>query len=244
MQYLLLESLTKRGTVLTPQKDKEYVLYLDSGTTNLVAKMHTDEEGKAKAFIPTSLKAAWDASSQHSFTVKAGDDDVVSDFIINKAKITLDTATVDGVKNILVTVMKLDKGNWIPAKDVEMKIGVQRLGSILSAGDAETYTTDSTGTAKAEFKKDKIPGDTAGNIILMVKAEDNDQFGNLIIDKKVSWGVPVKIDTDFFNQRTLWSTRFHTPFWLLFMAYSILIGVWGTLIYLVFQIVKIKKLGV
>ena len=52
LQYLLLESLTKRGTVLTPQKDKDYILYLDSGTANLVAKMHTDEEGKAKAFIP------------------------------------------------------------------------------------------------------------------------------------------------------------------------------------------------
>ncbi len=140
--------------------------------------------------------------------------------------------------------MMLANNEWVPAKDVEMKVGVERNGSILSAGDKETYTTDSTGIVSVEFKRDSLPGDIKGNFILAAKVEDNDQFGNLLVEKTVPWGVTLKPDQSFFNQRTLWSTRFKTPLWLLFMAYSIVIGVWGTIIYLALQIVKIKKLGV
>ena len=46
-----------------------------------------------------------------------------------------------------------------------------------------------------------------------------------------------------FDQRKLWATKFRTPLWLLFMAYSIVIGVWGTIIYLVLQIIRIKRIG-
>jgi hypothetical protein len=244
LQYLLLESMLKKGKILTPQNNKTYELYLDSGAENMIAKVQTDENGKAKAFIPPSLKAAWDASPQHTFVVKAGKEEVLSDFSITKAKITLDTVTVDSVRSITASVMKLENKNWVPAKDVEMKIGIQRQGGILTAGDAETYTTDSTGVATVEFKKDSLPGDQNGNIVLAAKVEDNDEFGNLLAEKKVSWGTAGTVDKNFFNQRTLWSTRFRTPVWLLAMAYSIFFSVWGTLIYLVFQLVKIKKLGV
>ena len=80
-------------------------------------------------------------------------------------------------------------------------------------------------------------------IIEPAKLTDNDQFGNILVEKTEAWGVKLKPDENFFKQRTLWSTNSHTPFWLLFMAYFIIIVVWGTIIYLVFQIVKIKKLG-
>lgn len=226
MQYLMLESTLKKGKIFSPQQNKLYDLYLDTGTANLVAKLRTGENGKAKAFIPASLKSVWDAASQHSFTVKEGDDDVVTDFLISKSKINIDTATTGGVKNITVSVMKAEKDKWIPAKDVEMKIGVARQGGILSAGDAATYTTDSTGSVTVEYKKDKLPGDENGNIILAAKAEDNEQLGNLSAEKKVSWGIPVVTDKNFFTQRTLWSTRFKTPYWLLLIAYSI-VSVFG-----------------
>jgi hypothetical protein len=88
-----------------------------------------------------------------------------------------------------------------------------------------------------------LPGDQKGTIVLAARVEDNDQYGNLLVEKTVSWGTALRPENNFFDQRTLWSTRFRTPFWLLFMAYSIFIGVWGTIIYLVWQIVKIKKLA-
>ncbi|MEO8405380.1 MAG: hypothetical protein ABI480_12315 [Chitinophagaceae bacterium] len=124
-----------------------------------------------------------------------------------------------------------------------MKIGIERLGSILSAGDEATYTTDSTGTITVPLTKDSLPGDNKGNYILTALVEDNDELGNMQIEKTVSWGKPSITDNSFFEKRTLWTTRFRTPYWLLFTAYSIVAGVWGTLLYLVFLLFRIRKLG-
>lgn len=244
IQYLVLESNLKKKKIFTPQKNKEYQLYLDSGNAeNVIGKIKTDENGRAKAIIPASLKTAWNASPLHTFIVKEGDEEIISDYSINKAKLTLDTATTEGVRTITASVMKLENNEWTPAKDVEMKIGIERLGGMMSAGDDETYTTDSTGSVTVELKKDSLPGDLKGNYVLAAKVEDDDNFGNLLIEKNVPWGLVSKNDNNFFHLRTLWTTRFRTPYWLLFMAYSIVIGVWSTLVYLVIQIIKIKKLG-
>ncbi|CAN5140543.1 hypothetical protein BH09BAC2_BH09BAC2_16180 [soil metagenome] len=244
MQYLILESTLKKNKIFTPQPGKTYELYLDSSAAgNLIAKVKTDVNGKAKAFIPVTLKTAWDALPKHTFYVMQGDEEIISDYAIIKSKISIDTTTEDSVRKITATVMKLEGTEWVPAKEVEMKLGVQRHGGILSAGEEATYTTDSTGTVTVELNKLKLPGDASGNYRLMARVEDNEELGNLSTEKIVPWGIATKADTGFFDQRSLWSTRFRSPFWLLFMAYSIFLGVWGTLIYLMFQVVKIKKSG-
>ncbi|MBK7225313.1 MAG: hypothetical protein IPH96_07840 [Saprospiraceae bacterium] len=134
------------------------------------------------------------------------------------------------------------ENKWLPADEVEMKLGIKRVGGILPSADEQSYTTDSSGTVVAEFKKDKIPGDENGNIILIAKVEENENFGNLSTEKMVNWGITTQVDSTFFEKRTLWSTRFKTPYWLLTLAYSIAIGIWATLIYLVYLVVKIVKL--
>ena len=244
VQYLLLESSTKKNKIFTPKKNILYKVYLDSfSNSNLIAEVKTNDEGKAKMFIPPSLKTVWDNSSLHTFIVMQGEEEVQSDYSITKARIEIDTSTIDSIKNITVKVLKDDNGKLIAVPDVEMKVGIKRLGGILSGGDEETYTTDSSGLVTLPFTKINMPGDKFGNIVLTAKIEDNEFLGNIIIEKKAAWGVPTIVSDDFFKRRELWSTRFRSPYWLLFMAYAIVIGVYGTLIYLVFQLVKIIKLG-
>jgi hypothetical protein len=250
MQYLVLENFLKTGKKIEPLKNKTFDIFLDSNNAeSFISKAITDNAGKAKAFIPPSLKALWEAAPKHKFIVAASaanknEQEIIKEFEIAKARITLDTATSEeGIKSITVMAEQYTNEEWKAIPDMEMKIGIARLGGILSAGDEETYTTDSTGAVTVELKKDSLPGDLKGNIVLVAKVEDNDQYGNLLVNKTVPWGVSVKSDNTFFDQRTLWSTRFKTPLWLLFMAYSIVIGVWGTIIYLITQIIKIKKLG-
>ena len=245
-QYLVLENLLKTGKKTEPLVNKKFQLFLDSNkATNLISEVTTDKNGKAKSFLPPSLKSSWDASSVHTFlAVASGKEENATELEITKAKIQIDTVVEDTTRNIIVKVSKYENDEWVPANEVEMKVGIARLGGgILSAGDEETYTSDSTGTVRVELTKKNLPGNSIGNIVLVAKAEDNDLYGNLLVEKVVPWGLAVKPDTDFFEKRTLWSTRFKAPIWLLFMAYSIIIAVWGTIIYLVSQIIKIKKLG-
>jgi hypothetical protein len=246
MQYLIVDDKIKKGTKTEPVINRAFQFYLDSvSDQRLIGKTTTDMTGKGKSFIPVSLKEAWDASPNHKFIAVPDDKgtDAANEIEITKAKILIDTSSESGARNMVVRVMKYENNDWLPASDVEIKVGIRRLGGILSAGDEETYTTDSTGTVTVEFKKDSLPGDAAGNIFLAAKVEDNDSYGNLFVERKVPWGIVRNADSNFFDQRKLWSTNFKTPLWLLSMAFFIVGGVWGTIIYLVTRIVKIKKLG-
>lgn len=248
MQYLQVNTKTRVEGKFQPFKSVSVNLYLvnDSGDI-FINKVITDDKGKAKSFLPVQLKSAWDASSVHTFKAiaEAGKDydEATTDLTITRSKIEIDTSTDESSKNITVTVKEFKDNDWQPVKDVDVKIGIARLGGILAAGEEEVYTTDSAGSVTGTLNKDSLPGDEKGNIMLVARVEDNDQLGNLSIDKMVPWGILKKTDNTFFKQRTLWSTRFRSPPWLLFMAYTIIIGVWGTIIYLVLQLFKIRKLG-
>jgi hypothetical protein len=77
---------------------------------------------------------------------------------------------------------------------------------------------------------------------LIARTEDHENLGNLFAEKNVNWGVSPILDNSF-DQRSLWATSSKTPIWLLVLAYSIIAGVRGTLIYLISQLLKIKKMG-
>jgi len=213
---------------------------------NLLGAVKTNNEGRGIVTFPPSVQALWDTATQ--FTI-VGITDASKDYrsisietSAVKAKINIDTVLVDGARNILVTVTKKQGKDWVPAKDIETKITVKRSIGNLSVSDAETYTTDSAGQATVEFKRIGIPGDEKGNITLVAKIEDNEFVGNLSIEKTVPWGSNFINQGIDFNRRTLFATRDKAPWWLLFLAGSIFIGVWTVIIYLVGQIIKIRKL--
>jgi hypothetical protein len=247
LPYLTVNAKSKIDGKFRPVNKAEINLYLDKDSAGkgigLIGKVVTNEKGKAGIDIPVSLEQIWKASPNHTFiavTAKTkGFDETNTEISIAKSKITIDTAED---KNVVATFSEFKGGNWVPVKGVDVKMGIKRMGGDLQIGDEQSYTTDSLGRVKGEFKKIGMPGDKAGNIILVAKVEDNDQYGNLRIEKSAPWGVKFVAKTDFF-QRALWGSQFHSPFWLVFMAYFILITVWGTLIYLVILLVKIKKLG-
>jgi len=246
--YIEVSTKNKKGRKFEPVKGISVNVYLnEAGEKNLLGKTITDFSGTGRVALPASFKATWDSLNEFKFVAvsdsSAGVESLSGDVTIKKAILVIDTTSAEGVRTVTAQ-LKEKKGNeWVAVKEIEMKLGLKRSLGNLSVGDAETYTSDSTGMASAEFKHDSMPGDVKGNLILVARVEDNENYGNLVVEKPVPWGVASKADLKFFDQRTLWSTRFRTPLWLLFIAYSIMIGVWGTIIYLVLQIIKIKKMG-
>lgn len=246
--YVLVQSRLKVGRKFEPVNGIAVKIFLDSvgPGTLMTDKAVTNKYGEAIAAIPPVLKNAWEATTKHKFIAEASGnkdfDGTEAEIEISKAKLFIDTSTADGTKTISVAVKQQEKGNWIPVKDVELKIGVQRMESVLKVGEEDTYTTDSSGEVKTEFKRDSLPGDSKGNLVLVANVEDNDNFGNLKAEIIVPWGASTNpINT--FNERSLFGTRDKTPVWLLLMAYGIIGIVWGTLVYLVALIFKIRKLG-
>jgi len=244
IQFLVVESVLKKGKEITPLQDRVFEIFLNSAEeANLIGRIKTDEKGKAKVFIPPSLKEAWDTLERHTFIVVHGEEEVIGDYMITKSKLTLDTVNDDGVRSIIATLMKMEAGEWVPVQDAELRIGIERLGGMLSVSDEESFVTDESGEVTAELTKLNLPGNNKGNYTLIARVDEHDEVGNIMIKKSVPWGVPVVADSEFFNKRELWSISSRAPFWLIFMAGFILLSVWGTLIYLMVQIFKIRKLG-
>jgi len=246
-QYLKVNAKSKVEGKFQPAAGVEIQLYLNKDSTGkgvgLIGKVITNEKGNAAANIPPALKQTWDLSPNHTFVAVTDKskkfDETNTDISIAKAKITVDT-TDD--KNVTATFTEFKDNKWVPVKGVDIKLGIKRLGGDLLINDDQSYTTDSLGKVKGEFKKIGMPGDEHGNIMLVAKVEDNDQYGNLRVERSEPWGVKFVADNDFFH-RALWASRFNSPVCLVVIAYSILIAVWGTLIYLVFLLIKIRTLG-
>lgn len=245
--YLTVTAKSKVDGKFQPVNGAVVRLYLDKDSTGKplgeIGRVVTGEKGKAAIDIPASLQQLWKAAPNHTFiavTDKTKDfDETNTELAIANARITIDTATD---KNVVATFAEFKNNAWVAVKGVEIKLGIKRLGGDLQIGEEQSYTTDSLGQVKGEFKKLGMPGNKTGSIVLVAKVEDNDQYGNLRIEKSEPWGVKFIANNDFF-QRALWGSQFHSPFWLVFIAYSIVIGVWGTIFYLVFLLIRIKKLG-
>ncbi len=124
----------------------------------------------------------------------------------------------------------------VPAGDVKVLFSVKRYFGNLTLGVAKT---NANGYAAVSFPND-LPGDKSGNAEIIVKFANQDRFGKKEVTKTVNWATVLHVE-NMTEQRAMWGTD--TPLWLLFIYFGITIGVWLGIIYVVFQILKIRKVA-
>jgi hypothetical protein len=244
LQYLKANTKAKINGKFQQVANIHVSFYISSeDPANLLGKAITNQKGIANLFIPPSAKSAWNKSAKQSFLVVSEPtqayDGVHSNFDLTKSRIQIDTLPD---RKITATFSEFKDSAWVAVKGVDMKVTVKRLGGDLNVNETPTYTTDSLGLVNADFKLDKLPGDSAGNLVIIAEVDDNDVYGNLTTEKSVPWGESTKY-VSAFNQRSLFARRGWSPLWLEWMAYSIIVAVWGVLFFLFLQIRKLRKLG-
>lgn len=246
--YLIVETNTKVERRFEPVQGIKVQVYLNEAIPeNLLADIVTNSTGKATVVIPPDKKELWNASHQHTFIGVAEEselfDETTTEIEVTKARLAISTDTTDGAKNVMVLLEELNEdGNWTPVEDVDIKVGIQRLNTVLPVGPDDTYTTDEEGIALAEFTRHNLPGNDDGSLILVANVVDNDMYGSLVLEEAVPWGAIVQHTNDF-DKRSLFATRDKAPYWLLFLSGLIFFTVWGTIAYLVFLLIRIIKLG-
>lgn len=151
----------------------------------------------------------------------------------DEANMKMEFSVEDSVKTFKVTVMAADT----VVKETEVKLYVERLFCLFPVG---TQSTDESGVATFEFPND-IPANLSGRLKVIAKIEDNDNFANTEVSNEVAWGVPRKKVEDL--GRSLAASRGHAPIYLMVFAYAIVIGIWGTMIYVILQLLKIRKIS-
>jgi hypothetical protein len=222
----------------------KFYISTDDHKNNLLGQAVTNGKGEALLVIPASAREQWMKSPNQTFIVISlatkKFEATNGELAVTKAKIQIDTT--EG-KMITAKLVALVDTVWTPIAGVDMIVGVKRLGGILNANETPTYTSDSSGGVIAEYKRDSLPGDEKGNVVLIASVLDNDTYGNLTAEMTAPWGKYYPYVSRF-DDRTLFARRGHSPIWLEVLAYAIVIAVWAIILFLLIQIKNIKKLGV
>ena len=229
---------------LVPNVGIDFYITNDSAKANLLGTATTNDKGEATLLIPPAAKEEWNKAAQQNFVAvsKANNlyDQTKSSATVTTAKLKIDTAAD---RQVTVLLQELKGNTWQAVKGVDVKVCVKRFGGDLNISETQTYPTDSLGSVSAAYKRDSLPGDLQGNLILTAKVEDNDNYGNLSIEKQVPWGNNYSYESNY-ERRTLFARRGHSPIWLELMAYTIVLAVWIILIYLIGLLRRIIKLSV
>jgi mono/diheme cytochrome c family protein len=139
---------------------------------------------------------------------------------------------------ISLLVRAVVKNDTITLKGSEVTLFVKRYFGNLPIGN--TIKTNNDGIASIDFPKN-IPGDKAGNLNLAYRIND-EVYGEIDASKTLKIGIPTDIP-GLTMKRAIWNVEAKAPIWLLLTYFSILAGVWITILYIVFNIYRIKQAG-
>lgn len=217
--------------------------YLVNQSDSLLGKVITDDKGTARLPIDNSLIQPDDDVHIHVFKAAIENSEkfrnATTELEVAEASMEVDFKG-DSVHQVSIRLTTLDSaGNRIPVSGEFVKLYVQRMFSNLPVGDEE-FPTDDAGEVVLGFPDD-IPGDQNGMLRVIVKLENHELFGNLIFEKDVNWGTPVT-ERDIITKGEIWASRANAPMWLVILVNVILVGIWGTIAYIVYQLIKISKI--
>jgi hypothetical protein len=150
------------------------------------------------------------------------------------ATIKLDFIKTDSTKTCQATVTSDGK----PVAGTEIHLYVKRMYSLLPIGKA--VATDSTGVASIDFPKD-LPGDKNNMLTVIAKIESDEHYGSVEAESEVKWGVPLNNEAYPWSDRSLSASREKAPMFLVIASISIILVIWGTICYVIFQLFKIKR---
>lgn len=152
-----------------------------------------------------------------------------------EAKISLTFEKADS----LYVCKALVTSEGIPVSEVPVNLSVKRLFSNLPIGDA--VATDSTGVATFEVPQD-IPSRN-GKLTIFANIVDDENYMNTEASEIVDWGTVVVNDNSYVEDRSISAGRDKAPIYFITVSLLIILLIWGTLVYAVLQVFKIKRLG-
>lgn len=85
----------------------------------------------------------------------------------------------------------------------------------------------------------KIPGDSDGNIQVIVKARKG--YGSAKISERIQAATPT-VRVSAIEGRHLWSNAKNAPLWLIITFNLGMLSIWGSIVYILFGLRKIKRL--
>ena len=151
------------------------------------------------------------------------------------ANISAKIVTQDSINSITATLT--DGSSSEPITEESLNVQVDRLFRALPIGEEFNFT-DENGTILVPIEEG-IPG-VDGILTFEVILNESDDYGTVKAIVKAPIGTPI-VDESTFDDRTMWSPRNKTPLFLLIFPNLLILGMWGLIVYLFFNLYKISK---
>lgn len=139
----------------------------------------------------------------------------------------------------IITTKAADQSG-MPIEDLELYYFVKRTFSLLPIGDPFN-STDENGIIEVKFPND-LPGDTEGNVIIVVKILESDLYNDQTLEVSKNWGIPTVIEDPKTEKRSLWAAAANAPISLIVIVTSMIIAVWYIIFYIIFKLYKISRI--
>lgn len=220
--------------------DIEVVIYNEfEGEEIGMGTAFTDKKGKAKFTIPNINSIRPDSTNTYNVGASFYGNDsfkkASKSISFKNANIDARIVTIDSLNYFTATVKDATNDSLIGG--ASLSVQVERLFQPLFIGE-EFYITDDNGTIIVPVEHG-IPG-IDGNLNIEVVMDDNEDYGT-VIDKFIApIGTPIVMET-IFDERTMWASRNKTPLFLLIFPNLIILGMWGYITYLAYNLFKIYK---
>ncbi|MEI7492741.1 MAG: NrfD/PsrC family molybdoenzyme membrane anchor subunit [Bacteroidota bacterium] len=250
---LKLEFLNKSGNrmltaKLTSKKDDQtiplegmQVSFFIQGAKDkaLLGKGSTDEAGKATFSLPVKLDAPRNKEGKYSYSASfEGNKEYEpseSSAEIRDVFMKITFEQKDSAKLIKLFASEInEKGDSVPVDGSTAIFYVPRTFSLLKIGEQPVKS----GNAELDFPV-TLPGDSLGNLTIVAKFEDNDNYGNAEVSENMAWGKP--LPPMIVIKRGLGDTN--APLWMVYTLIVLLSLVWFHFSYAIFTVFRIRYLG-
>jgi mono/diheme cytochrome c family protein len=126
-----------------------------------------------------------------------------------------------------------------PVAGAEVKLFAKRYFGNLPIDEARK--SDAAGKVAFNFPKD-LPGDSIGNVQLIVKLSDEVAYGEASAEATLAVGLPTNRPA-LTAQRAMWGVLAKAPIWLIFAYLLAVLTAWGFIAYVISQIKAIYRAG-
>ena len=218
----------------------ELILYNLVGDEQIeIGKTITNMQGKSKFKLKDLNSLTPDSSNTYNLEISFDGNDAFKgaskSISFKDAAIDAKLVTIDSVNYISATL--IDKSTDSLLVGQSLKVQIQRLFKNLPIGE-EFNETDENGTILVPIPEG-IPG-VDGMLAIEVILSESEEFGTVKAIVNAQIGKPV-VDESTFDERTMWSPRNKTPLFLLIFPNILTFGIWGIIIYLILNLIKINK---
>ena len=236
---LTAKVLTRINKKYQPLRDSEIQFFTinEDGDVSL-GSANTNSKGFAKIEIDDLSKFSTDDESYVQFAAEyAGNDQYKpssDEVALKEIEFEIEASELDSVKTISINLFDTSDSAAI-LEDFMAQVMVPRLFSDLVV--AEEYT-DEEGHVEFDFPNDLL-GDEQGNLPIVVRIEDTDDYGTIEARINKNWGLKKVVDEA--ASRQLWTPD--APLWMVLTFLFMMAAVWGHFIIIILKLLNLKKMG-